>query len=159
MVASFRMAGTVGIMAPFTSPEEFRRIFDDLFLLLSRDREIGPKLRGRKIPQRYLFTDYGLLLNVKGSETARARRGDHLVWAWGTPKGPWEPKVTLEMTSEVANRYFQGRENVPLAIATDRIRIAEGDLRDVLDLLPIVLPFHPSWVRHLKSSGLFHLLV
>lgn len=146
-------------MAPFTSRAEFRRIFDELFTLLSRDRETGPRLRARHCPQRYLFPDVGEVLNVRDADERRARKGDHLVWVWGDAKRTWEPKVTLEMTSEIANRYFQGRENVPLAAARGRIRVVDGDLRDVLDLLPIVLPFHPKWVRHLHSAGHFHLIV
>ncbi len=145
-------------MAPFTSPEEFRRIFDELFDLLSRDRETGPRLREKRCPQRYVFPDAGLVLNVRDADEKRARRGENLVWRWGDGRTPWEPKVTLSMSTEVANRYFQGRENIPLAVARGRIRLLDGDLRDVLDLLPIVLPFHPKWVRHLKSSGHLHLL-
>jgi len=145
-------------MAPFTSPEEFRRVFDELFSLLSQDRETGPLLREKRTPQRFVFPDVGLVLNVRDADEKRARKGEHLVWQWGDGRGRWEPKVTLEMTAEVANRYFQGRENIPLAVARGRIRLLDGDLRDVLDLLPIVLPFHPKWVRHLKSSGQLHLL-
>jgi len=145
-------------MAPFTSPEEFRRVFDELFSLLSQDRETGPLLREKRTPQRFVFSDVGLVLNVRDADEKRARNGEHLVWYWGDGRRRWEPKVTLEMTAEVANRYFQGRENIPLAVARGRIRLLDGDLRDVLDLLPIVLPFHPKWVRHLKSSGQLHLL-
>lgn len=145
-------------MAPFTSAQEFRRVFDELFSLLSRDRETGPRLRERRTPQRFVFSDVGLVLNVRDADEKRARTGEHLVWQWGAGGRGWRPKVTLEMTADVANRYFQGRENIPLAVARGRIRLLDGDLRDVLDLLPIVLPFHPKWVRHLKSSGQLHLL-
>lgn len=146
-------------MAPFKSPEEFRRIFDELFDLLSRDRDAGPRLRARHCPQRYLFPDLGEVLNVWDADGKKAKKGDHLVWVWGDAKRAWDPKVTVQMTSDVANRYFQGKENVPLAVARGRIRVVDGDLRDVLDLLPIVLPFHPKWVRHLKSTGQLHLIV
>jgi len=145
-------------MAPFTSVEEFRRTFDALFGLLSRDADAGPRLRAKKTPQRYIFTDVSLVLSVGDADEKRARTGDHLVWVWEDDVRPWAPKVTLELTSEVANRYFQGKENVPLAVALGRITLLDGDLRDVLDLLPIVMPFHPKWVRHLKSTGQLHLL-
>jgi hypothetical protein len=146
-------------MAPFTSPAEFRRVFDELFTLLSKDRDAGPRLRARKCPQRFVFPDVGLVLNVRDADEKRAKKGDHLLWVWGDEKRTWEPRVTLEMTSEVANRYFQGKENVALAAALGRIDVVDGDLRDVLDLLPIVLPFHPKWIRHLHSTGQLHLVV
>jgi len=146
-------------MAPFAGPAEFRRVFDELFTLLSRDRRAGPGLRARRCPQRFVFPDVGLVLNVRDADARRAAKGDHLQWVWGDAKRSWEPKVTLEMSSEIANRYFQGKENVALAAARGRIRVVDGDLRDVLDLLPLVLPFHPAWVRHLRSTGQLHLIV
>jgi hypothetical protein len=48
------------------------------------------------------------------------------------------------MTSEVANRYFQGRENVPLAIARRRIK-AGGDVRAALALIPITKPIYARY--------------
>jgi len=145
-------------MSPFTSVEEFRKTFDALFTLLSDDPDVGPRLRARKTPQRFVFTDAGLVLNVRDADAKRSRAGHHLAWVWGDKGRSWEPRVTLEMTCDVANRYFQGRENIPLAVARGRIRLADGSLQDVLDLLPIILPFHTTWVRHLKSTGQLHLL-
>ena len=48
----------------------------------------------------------------------------------------WKPTVILEMSSEVANRYLQGRENIAIAIARGMIR-ASCDVRAALNLLPI----------------------
>jgi hypothetical protein len=64
----------------------------------------------------------------------------------------------MTMASDVANRYFQGRENIPFAIARGTIVLETGDLARVLDLLPIVAPFHRKWVAILKAEGLTHLL-
>ena len=145
-------------MRPFRGKEEFRKVFDRLFLALASDPEIGPKLAATKTPQRFVFSDAGLVLNVTHGDRKAAKKGRHLVWVWGDAKRTWKPMVSMTMTTDVANRYFQGKENIPLAIARKMILVETGDLARVLDLLPIVLPFHAKWVRHLKSSGHLHLL-
>ncbi len=145
-------------MGSFRSREEFRKVFDRLFTALSTDPGIGPRLRARKAPQRWVISDLGLVLDVRDADNEAASRGENLQWVWNKKKLPWKPRVVLEMSSETANRFFQGKENVPLAIAAGRIAVRDGDVKEALDLLPIVLPFHGRWVERLKSDGLSHLL-
>jgi len=141
-------------MGRFKSPDEFKQIFDLLFETLSKDLEVGPKLRAAKTAQRFVITDLDLVLNVKDSDARRAATGQNLVWVWGDKKRKWEPVVTMEMSSEVANRYFQGKENVPLDLARGIIVLKSGEMARVLDLLPIVAPFHKKWVAKLKAEAL-----
>jgi hypothetical protein len=145
-------------MSVFTSKDELKRVFDHLFTELSRDSEIGPRLRAQKTPQRFVFSDMGLVLNVRDAGEKSFKKGDHLEWVWGDKGRTWEPVVSITMTSDVANRYFQGKENVPLAIARGGIVLETGDLAKVLDLLPIMKPFHKKWILVLKTRGLLHLL-
>jgi hypothetical protein len=143
----------------FQDTAELHRVFDRLFDLLSTDPETGPRLRAQKTPQRFVFTDLGTTLDVWPADTKRAAKGQSLRWAWDKKKPHDEPDIVVAMTSDVANRYFQGKENVPLALATKRIEVVSGDVGKALDLLPIVLPFHGKWVQRMKSDGLTHLLV
>jgi len=145
-------------MRPFRDAAELHRVFDRLFDLLSTDPGVGPRLRAKDTPQRFVFPDLATTLDVWPADRKRVAAGHNLSWAWDKKKPPREPDVVLEMTSDVANRYFQGKENVPLALATKKIAVREGDVRKALDLLPIVLPFHPKWVARMKSDGLTHLL-
>jgi hypothetical protein len=48
------------------------------------------------------------------------------------------------MGSGTANRYFQGRENVAIAIARRRIR-AGGDVRAALSLIPVTKPVYERY--------------
>ncbi len=145
-------------MAPFKSQEELRKVLDRLFDALSREPSIGPRLRALRTPQRYVFTDAALVLNVRDADEKRARKGHNLLWVWGDAKRTWEPVVTMHMTAAVANRYLQGKENIPLAIARKVILLETGDLAKVLDFLPIVAPYHKTWVSMLKADGLNHLI-
>ncbi len=145
-------------MRPFRDEDEFRRVFDRLFDALGRDPSIGPRLAATKTPQRFVFAGTDLVLNVTYCEGKAVRNRQHLAWVWGDAKRSWEPAVSMTMAPAVANRYFQGKENIPLAIARKIIVIETGDLGRVLDLLPVVAPFHRKWIAILESEGLGHLL-
>lgn len=145
-------------MRPFRGKDEFRRVFDRLFSALGSDPSIGPRLAATRTPQRFVFEGIGLVLNVTHADAKSRKKGQNLVWVWGDAKRTWEPVVSMTMAPDVANRYFQGKENIPLAIARGSIVIETGDLGRVLDLLPIVAPFHRKWVAILKAEGLEHLL-
>lgn len=120
----------------FDSPERFREVMDRVFTIMSTDAEMGPKLRDARTPQRFEFPDLDLVVNVTYAEGAED--GSCLRWQW-TDDVDWEPEVEMSMDSEVANRYFQGRENIAMAIARRRIR-ASGNVKKALSLIPITKP-------------------
>ena len=121
-------------MSSFRSTEEFREVMDRAFALMSQDPEMGPKLRDADTPQRFEFTDLELVVNIR----AGGPEEDNLTWEW-TDDVAWEPKVKMTMSSDTANRYFQGKENVAIAIARRRIK-AGGDVKAALAILPITKP-------------------
>ena len=64
----------------------------------------------------------------------------------------------MAMSSETANRYFQGKENVAIAIARRRIK-AGGDVKAALAIIPITKPLFARYREmiaadypHLESS-------
>ena len=48
------------------------------------------------------------------------------------------------MSSETANKYFQGKENVAIAIARRRIKTG-GDVKAALALIPITKPLYARY--------------
>jgi hypothetical protein len=123
-------------LGAFRSPDEFREVLDRTFELMSTDPEMGPKLREADTPQRWEFPDLDLVVNV-----AAAPEGDaatNLTWEW-TDDVAWDAEVKMEMDSDVANRYFQGKENIAMAIARRRIKTS-GDVKKALALVPITKP-------------------
>ena len=48
------------------------------------------------------------------------------------------------MSSETANRYFQGKENVAIALARRRIK-SGGDVKAALSLIPITKPIYARY--------------
>jgi hypothetical protein len=139
--------------AAFTSPAEFREVMDRTFSMMSDDPDMGPKLRDADVPQRFEFPDVDLVVNIRA-----ARDGEEgcLHWEW-TDDVDWSPKVKMTMSSETANKYFQGKENVAMAIARRRIKTG-GDVKAALSLLPITKPLEPRY-RDMVSSEYPHLKV
>jgi hypothetical protein len=108
-----------------------RAVLTELLREIDTDSELGGRLREAHVSYRYVFTDLGFSLDVAGSE----EEGHNVSYSFDEG-GDTEPALILEMSSEVANRYLQGRENLAIAIARRRIRFV-GKSRAVLSLLPI----------------------
>jgi SCP-2 sterol transfer family protein len=131
----------------FNSAKEFREVMDQVFTMMSTDPEIGPKLRDAETPQRFEFPDVDLVVNVTYAEDGGEQ---NLRWEW-TDDVPWEPEVKMTMDSEVANRYFQGKENVAMAIARRRIKTS-GNVKKALALIPITKPIYERYRALLEEK-------
>jgi hypothetical protein len=133
--------------------KEFREVMDRVFEMMSTDPEMGPKLREAETPQRFEFPDLDLVVNI----TARAAEedGQNLVWKWSDDVD-WDPDVKMTMDSDVANKYFQGKENVAMAIARRRIKTS-GNVKKALALIPITKPVE-SMYRDMIASEYPHLV-
>ena len=139
--------------AEFRSLQEFREVMDRVFAMMDEDPDMGPKLREADVPQRFEFTDLDLVVNI------RATGGDedgNLHWEWSDDVD-WEPKVRMAMSSQTANRYFQGKENVAIGIARRRIRTG-GDVKAALSLMPITKPVFARY-RAMLEAEYPHLVV
>jgi hypothetical protein len=140
-------------MAEFRSPEEFREVMDKVFTLMSTDPDMGPKLREARVPQRFEFPDQSAVVNITYDDSGGEQ---NLRWEWSDEVN-WEPKVRMEMDSAVANKYFQGKENVPLALARRRIK-SSGDIKSALKLIPITKPVYARY-REMVERDYPHLVV
>jgi hypothetical protein len=139
--------------AEFESAKQFRTVMDQVFSMMDSDPEMGPKLRDADVPQRFEFTDVDLVVNIRA---ARAGEDGNLHWEW-TDDVDWDPRVKMAMSSETANKYFQGKENVAVAIARRRIK-SGGDVKAALSLIPITKPIYGRY-RELLERDYPHLVV
>jgi hypothetical protein len=139
--------------AAFESPDEVREVMDQVFAMMDEDPDMGPKLRDANVPQRFEFTDVDLVVNIRA--TTDDEEGN-LHWEWSDDVD-WDPKVKMSMSSETANRYFQGKENVAVAIARRRIK-SGGDVKAALSLIPITKPIYARY-RDLVGREYPHLAV
>ncbi len=139
-------------MAAYRSAQELREVMDRVFAMMSEDAEMGPRLREADVPQRFEFDDFDMVVNIRAG---RAGEPENLRWEW-TDDVDWRPRVLMTMSSDTANRYFQGRENVVTALARRRIR-SRGDVKAALSLMPIVKPVHARY-RELVAAEYPHLV-
>jgi hypothetical protein len=131
----------------FSSPAEFREVMDRVFGMMDADPEMGPRLRDADVPQRFEFTDLDMVVNIRA---AGAGEDGNLHWEW-TDDVDWEPRVQMTMSSETANRYFQGKENIAIAIARRRIKTG-GDVRAALSLIPITRPVYARYTELVETE-------
>jgi hypothetical protein len=141
------------VAAAFASAGEFQAVMDRVFAMMSEDPAMGPKLRDADVPQRFEFEDMDLVVNIRA---ARPGEDGNLHWEW-TDDVDWEPKVRMAMSAETANKYFQGKENVPIALARRRIK-SGGDVKAALSLMPITKPVFARY-RSMLEAEYPHLVV
>ncbi|MBS4729313.1 SCP2 sterol-binding domain-containing protein [Mycobacterium sp. SM1] len=67
------------------------------------------------------------------------------------------PTVTLFMTCDMANRFWQGKLNLPVALAKGQVR-AKGPVPKILKLLPIAKQLFPRYQELLRADGRTDLL-
>jgi hypothetical protein len=137
-------------MAEFRSAQEFREVMDRTFTLMSEDPDMGPKLRDADTPQRFEFSDLDLVVNIRAGRAGEP----NLAWEWSDEIN-WEPRVKMTMSSEIANKYFQGKENVAIALARRRIK-SGGDVKAALAIMPITKPLFALY-REMIAADYPHL--
>jgi hypothetical protein len=108
---------------------ELEAALDQALAEADADERVGPLLGATRLRLRFELRDPKLALNI-----AAAADEPNLVWSFADDPG-WRPKLILRMPAEIANRYLQGRESLPIAIARGQVR-CEGDSRTALLYLP-----------------------
>src|SRR4051812_36596158 len=96
---------------------EFRSALERTLVEAETDERISLAICATSLRLRFDFTDLDLSLHVCASE-----RDQRLEWSFGAVE--WKPKLTLSMTSEVANRYLLGRESLAIALARGEVRVS-----------------------------------
>ncbi len=137
----------------FKSPDEFRAVMNRAFELMSTDPDMGPKLRDAQTPQRFVFPDVDKVVNITFNPEDDGE--NYLLWEW-TDDVDWEAEVEMKMDSGVANKYFQGKENIAMAIARRRIKTS-GNVKKALALVPITKPVFEQY-RELLEDEYPHLV-
>jgi hypothetical protein len=111
-------------------PGDLRAALDRALAESDADEVIGPRIRATGLRMRFDLPDAGLALYVRAGEEGEP----NLVWSFDEAPD-WQPRLELEMSAAVANRYLQGRESLAIAIARGQVR-CRGESRAALAYLP-----------------------
>lgn len=134
--------------AGFATAEEVRRYIGGIFEAAFADPELGPRLAA-----------VGIVLAVECTEPDA-----RLVIDTGSgtvhDDGPDAPAATatMAMSSAVSNAYWQGKVNLPMAMARKRITVS-GEIGTLLKLAPLSKKLFPVYVERLRADGRDDLVV
>lgn len=130
----------------FKDAAEVRKYLGGVFEQAFNDPEIGPKLRDTGIVLKTVYTDpdAALIIDTVQGVVREAAEGD-------------EASAEMTMTAETGNAYWQGKVNLPLAMAKSRVKVS-GNVATLLKLAPLGKKLYPNYVAALEADGRADLL-
>ncbi|BBY25764.1 SCP2 sterol-binding domain-containing protein [Mycobacterium stomatepiae] len=132
----------------FNDSAEVRKYIGGIFETAFDDEEIGPKLVATGIVVAFDFTDPEAVVVIDmGNKSVRE----------GLEGAP-APTATMSMTADTGNGYWQGKVNLPLAMAKKKIKV-DGNVASLLKLAPLGKKLYPGYIDRLKNDGRDDLLV
>lgn len=132
----------------FKNSAEVTRYIGGIFETAFADPEIGPKLVDTGLVVAFDFTDPQALVVIDMANKSVRE---------GLDGGP-SPTATMAMTADTGNGYWQGKVNLPLAMAKKKIKV-EGNVASLLKLAPLGKKLYPGYIERLKSDGRDDLIV
>jgi hypothetical protein len=134
-------------MPAFASAEEMHRYVGSVFEDALADPELGDKLAATGLVLRVHCTepDCDLTIDLPNKKVIAGTDGP-------------APDATMSMNTETANAYWQGKVNLPFAMARGKVKV-DGQLTKLLQLAPLTRKLFPGYVDRLKADGRDDLIV
>ncbi|WP_078293322.1 SCP2 sterol-binding domain-containing protein [Mycobacterium sp. D16R24] len=132
----------------FSDSAEVARYIGGIFETAFDDPEIGPKLVGTGLVVAFDFTEPDAVVVIDMANKSVREGLD----------GGSAPSATMSMTADLGSAYWQGKVNLPLAMAKKKIKV-EGNVASLLKLAPLGKKLYPSYIARLKADGRDDLLV
>jgi putative sterol carrier protein len=132
---------------PFETADEVNTYIGGIFEAAFDNPEVGPKL-----------ADTGIVLRVTATDPDTSFVVDLATQtvSFG-PEAP-NPNAALTMSADVHNQYWQGKVNLPFAIATKKVKL-EGNVALMLKLAPLSKSLTAAYVERLTQDGRTDLLL
>jgi ubiquinone biosynthesis protein UbiJ len=130
-------------MGAYKSAEELYKYMGQIFALAFETDGLKQKLNA---------TGVTLKLNLSDPDSVIAVDFGQGVVQYGSDI-TMDVQVDLEMTADIAHRFWLGKVNVPLAIAKRDIKV-HGSVQKVLKLAPLMQPLHEKYHQILTDAGL-----
>ena len=127
---------------PFTDTADATHYLASVFQAGFDDPEISPALAKSGLVLRMDVTEPELVMTVDlVNQTIHT-----------DDSGAPEANMTLGLTADTANRFWQGKVSVPLAVARGQIKLG-GALPKLIALLPSAKPIQQRYVATLTADG------
>jgi len=131
----------------FADATEVRKYLGGVFEDAFADPEIGPQLRDTGIVLKTIYTEPDAIVLV-----------DTVVGQVTEGSEDSESTAVMTMTAETGNAYWQGKVNLPLAMAKSKIKV-QGNVAALIKLAPVGKKLYPRYVETLTADGRDDLLV
>lgn len=131
----------------FTDATEVRKYLGGIFETAFADPEIGPKLRDTGIVLKTVYSDPDSVVIIDAVNGV-------------VSEGSADSASTAEMSmsADTGNAYWQGKVNLPLAMAKSKIKV-QGNVASLLKLAPLGKKLYPKYIETLKNDGRDDLVV
>ena len=126
----------------FTNQEDVFKYLGGIWETAYADPEIGPKLKATGIVLTFAYSDPDTRMTFDTSD------GTIVL---GDIDGV-KPTATMTMTSDIANRYWQGKVNLPIAMAKGQIKVG-GNVAGLLKLAPLGKKLYPMYTGLIQNDG------
>jgi putative sterol carrier protein len=135
-------------MSTFRDEADARHYIGHIFEIAFKTPGIGDKLAatGKTIRLKIVDPDTTIFLDLPGREVL------------AQPAEGAEPDVSLEMSGELANRFWQGQANLLPAIATRKIKVT-GNIASLVKLQPSMEELYSVYSGLLERDNRADLLV
>jgi len=142
-------------MGLFGDTKEMYEIYAALFDLLGRDSQIGLRLANAGVVIQFRLSDPDgiMTLNMRDKPMRSGMYVDYILGECDI-----EPDVVFETSSDLSNRFLQGKVNIIQALIKHQIRV-KGRMGKVLILMQLIKPVFEIYPRLLREKGWDHLLV
>jgi len=132
----------------FNNSEEVSKYIGGIFESAFDDPDIGPKLVDTGLVVAFDFSDPEAVVVVDMPNK---------VVSSGQAGGP-PPVATMTMTADIGNAYWQGKVNLPMAMAKRKVKV-DGNVASLLKLAPLGKKLYSGYIQRLKDDGREDLIV
>jgi putative sterol carrier protein len=132
----------------FNDSGEVAKYIGGIFETAFDDPEIGPKLVATGLVVAFEFTEPDAVVVIDMANKSVCEGVE----------GATSPMATMSMTADTGNAYWQGKVNLPLAMAKKKIRV-DGNVASLLKLAPLGKKLYPGYIQRLKDDGRDDLVV
>lgn len=136
-------------MAKYSDSTDLRKFVGGIFEKAYENPDLGPKLQATGAVLMVECTDPNCTVVLDMPNKAVYTTAE---------EGGVIPNATLKMDTDTANRFWQGKVNMTLAMAKGQVK-AEGAIMKVLKLVPNTKFLYPIYIQDLKDAGRDDLLV
>lgn len=132
-------------MPVFADTDELYAVLTPFYASLTTDPEIGPKFVKANTSFRINHTgpDGCFLLDATQ---------DPAVLTVGAEARAGEPAVDLDMSGDDGHKFWMGKLNLPVALATRKIKVS-GGVTALMGLVPALTPAYAKYQEHLAALG------